>query len=238
MQSGVRANLLGNAQPIAGAPGVATNDGVIDLEAGHGGEQSILKQSSHPIALIFHMAFRLASILVYWLSGLVTKNTVLVFVLVILLVAFDFWTVKNVTGRLLVGLRYWNETKADGTSEWIFESREPGRPANPVDSRIFWIVLYATPVVWMVSTFLAIFSSLFWLPITIIALILSSANLIGFMKCDRDAKAKWSGYATNALGNAAGGGGFMGAIFKQGVSNMVSGFTGGGNNNSGGGATR
>ncbi len=27
----------------------------------------------------------------------------------VLLLAFDFWTVKNVSGRLLVGLRWWNE---------------------------------------------------------------------------------------------------------------------------------
>eukprot|EP01050_Picozoa_sp_SAG11_P010429 SAG11_NODE_1041_length_6056_cov_5.902468_6_plen_102_part_00 len=30
-------------------------------------------------------------------------------VLCILLLAMDFWTVKNVSGRLLVGLRWWNE---------------------------------------------------------------------------------------------------------------------------------
>jgi hypothetical protein len=34
----------------------------------------------------------------------------------------DFWTVKNVSGRLLVGLRWWNEIKEDGESVWVFES--------------------------------------------------------------------------------------------------------------------
>lgn len=33
---------------------------------------------------------------------------------VIVLSAFDFWTVKNVTGRLLVGLRWWSEPRVDG----------------------------------------------------------------------------------------------------------------------------
>lgn len=46
------------------------------------------------------------------------------FITVILLLAFDFWTVKNVTGRLLVGLRWWNRVKEDGTSEWVFESKQ------------------------------------------------------------------------------------------------------------------
>ena len=31
------------------------------------------------------------------------------FIIVVVLSAFDFWTVKNVTGRLLVGLRWWND---------------------------------------------------------------------------------------------------------------------------------
>ena len=41
-----------------------------------------------------------------------------------LLLAADFWTVKNITGRLLVGLRWWNKVNEDGTSEWVFESRK------------------------------------------------------------------------------------------------------------------
>ena len=45
------------------------------------------------------------------------------FITVILLLAFDFWTVKNVTGRLMVGLRWWNRVKEDGSSEWVFESK-------------------------------------------------------------------------------------------------------------------
>jgi hypothetical protein len=49
---------------------------------------------------------------------------VFLFVIVTLLSAFDFWTVKNVTGRLLVGLRWWNDIKDSGENEWIFESRQ------------------------------------------------------------------------------------------------------------------
>lgn len=39
-----------------------------------------------------------------------------------ILAAADFWTVKNVTGRILVGLRWWSRIKDDGKEEWIFES--------------------------------------------------------------------------------------------------------------------
>lgn len=31
---------------------------------------------------------------------------------------------KNVAGRTLVGLRYWNEVDEEGESAWVFESRD------------------------------------------------------------------------------------------------------------------
>lgn len=44
------------------------------------------------------------------------------FIIVVLLSALDFWTVKNVTGRLLVGLRWWNDFDESGKEIWRFES--------------------------------------------------------------------------------------------------------------------
>ena len=92
-----------------------------------------------------------------------------------LLLAFDFWTVKNVSGRLLCGLRWWNETGPDGESVWVFESADPQRPSNPTgeysllnwrgrraeqfclaDTKIFWMVLYVIPLVWFGFAFIAI----------------------------------------------------------------------------------
>lgn len=34
---------------------------------------------------------------------------------------------QNVSGRLLVGLRWWNQVDEDGKSHWIFESRKVSR---------------------------------------------------------------------------------------------------------------
>lgn len=53
-----------------------------------------------------------------------SNNSVLVFIIVALLLAADFWNVKNISGRLLVGLRWWNETTEDGQSVWVFESAD------------------------------------------------------------------------------------------------------------------
>ncbi len=57
--------------------------------------------------------------------------------------------VKNVSGRLMVGLRWWNEVSESGGSDWKFESLEEGqRAVNKKDSFVFWTLLYATPAVW------------------------------------------------------------------------------------------
>jgi hypothetical protein len=82
------------------------------------------KLTSHPTALLFMLLFRSLAIGMYIFGWIFTSNFILAFVMIILFLAFDFWTVKNVSGRLLVGLRWWNEIKEDGSNEWIFESKE------------------------------------------------------------------------------------------------------------------
>ena len=89
---------------------------------GGGGGAKITVRLDHPIALLFHMFFRLLAIVCYVLLALFVDSFVIVFVTVVLLLAIDFWTVKNVTGRLLVGLRWWNEVKENGDTEWKYES--------------------------------------------------------------------------------------------------------------------
>lgn len=79
----------------------------------------------HPIAAFFHVFFRASALIVYLiLSNFVSDHFVELFLTVILLLALDFWTVKNVSGRLMVGLRWWNKVEEDGTSTWMFESKK------------------------------------------------------------------------------------------------------------------
>lgn len=100
----------------------------------------------HLTACFFHLFFKGASIFIYLFCNFIFHSFVLAFVTSVLLLAFDFWTVKNITGRLLVGLRWWNEVKSDGTNVWIFESNE-NRPIHSMDSFLFWSALYGFPAV-------------------------------------------------------------------------------------------
>jgi hypothetical protein len=98
-----------------------------------------------------------------------------------------FWCrvqVKNVSGRLLVGLRWWNNVKEDGTNEWIFESLEDMSQIGYMDSRIFWWSLYVTPAIWAVFCFVSLLKfDLSWCVMCSIAITLSSANIYGYTKC-------------------------------------------------------
>jgi hypothetical protein len=69
---------------------------------------AVITASNHPTATFFHLCFKAGAIVIYILNP---ADYVMVFVAVVLLLAFDFWTVKNVTGRLLVGLRWSNKIK-------------------------------------------------------------------------------------------------------------------------------
>ena len=128
--------------------------------------------SSHPFTLLTFLAFRLGSLLMYLFGVLFIKNFILVFIICLLLLSLDFYYLKNIAGRRLVGLRWWNEVDVkSGESHWVFESRETqqisggeGRQ-NATDKRFFWLAMYAVPVCWVGLAVLAIvrLQSLIWL---------------------------------------------------------------------------
>eukprot|EP00283_Hemiselmis_rufescens_P026791 CAMPEP_0173439112 /NCGR_PEP_ID=MMETSP1357-20121228/20773_1 /TAXON_ID=77926 /ORGANISM="Hemiselmis rufescens, Strain PCC563" /LENGTH=214 /DNA_ID=CAMNT_0014404449 /DNA_START=5 /DNA_END=646 /DNA_ORIENTATION=- len=204
---------------VASAVGAAAFGGSNQQQGGQPGEppqpgESIFKASNHPTALMFHLGFKTAALVMYILGGLISSSFVFSFVIVTLLLAFDFWTVKNVTGRLLVGLRWWNEVNEDGTNEWRFESREDTSRIADIDSRVFWLTLWVTPLVWslfMISTLLSF--NWGWLLCTVVANVLSAANLYGYVRCSRAAKDKVGSLATSV---AAG-------MFSQGLSSRFGG---------------
>ncbi len=73
---------------------------------------------------------------------------------VIIIGSADFWYTKNIAGRLLVGLRWWNEVKEDGTEVWIFESKNESKKniilekEHGGDSTVFWTGLYINGGIW------------------------------------------------------------------------------------------
>lgn len=182
------------------------NDSVaVEVDEEEGTVQAILRQSAHPTVATFHVLFKLTAILSYLILGLFTKSFVIQFVVTVTLLAFDFWIVKNVTGRLLVGLRWWHEVGEDGvTQQWRFESIPDRENLNAMDGRIFWWTLYLSPVVWVLLGVMCILKfNISYLLMVVIALTLSGANIIGYYKCNKDATEQIKNYiGQTVLGHA------------------------------------
>ncbi|XP_056609995.1 Golgi apparatus membrane protein TVP23 homolog B isoform X3 [Triplophysa dalaica] len=123
-------------------------------------------------------------------------------VTIILLLSCDFWTVKNVTGRLLVGLRWWNQVDGDGHSHWMFKSRtETNKNISNSESNIFWLGLIVCPLFWVYFVFSSLFAfNIKWLVLVFMGAVLQWANLYGYVRCKAGGGKKLNDIATNYLG--------------------------------------
>lgn len=142
-----------------------------------------IKAPSHPIVVFFHLLFKILALVTYLIGSLVIKGDnkfVLPFIFTTLFLALDFWITKNVSGRLLVGLRWWNEVKEDGTNVWVFESLEKEALIHPFQSKIFWIGVLVFPIIWIILLFVQIILfSWDWAILCALAVALNGANVTG-----------------------------------------------------------
>ncbi|XP_045894022.1 Golgi apparatus membrane protein TVP23 homolog A-like isoform X2 [Micropterus dolomieu] len=177
-----------------------TEDVELDFAAD---EQERARRSAvirHPLASFFHLFFRVVAIITYLLCDWISENFASCFVLIITLLSFDFWSVKNVTGRLLVGLRWWNQVDEDGKSLWVFEAKKTCRGNNigtEAEARIFWLGLIICPLIWTFFFFTSLFSlKIKWLvrhvtcvhalhieSLVVASISLQVANLYGYLRC-------------------------------------------------------
>lgn len=81
-----------------------------------------IQKSSNPVLCLITILVKLIAISSFILLSIFLQNST-IYLIVILLGAADFWIMKNLSGRKLVGLRWWNEVKENGEEVWIFESK-------------------------------------------------------------------------------------------------------------------
>ncbi|XP_072791578.1 Golgi apparatus membrane protein TVP23 homolog A isoform X3 [Taeniopygia guttata] len=112
--------------------------------------------SRHPLATFFHLFFRVSAIVTYLFCDWFSNSFVACFVTILLLLSFDFWSVKVPT---------------------IAASTE-------AEARIFWLGLIICPVIWTMFFFSTLFSlKLKWLALVIAGISLQTANLYGYIHC-------------------------------------------------------
>jgi len=151
----------------------------------------------HKPAVIFHLLFRTAAILTYLFCGLFNIGFIISFISIVLLCSLDFWVVKNISGRQLVQLRWWNYVDDQGKNKWVFESRQASKNQQstqnhlsssgesfPLESRVFWLSLVAFQVLWALLFLASVFTLHFhWLTVVVVASFMNAANLYGYIRC-------------------------------------------------------
>lgn len=168
------------------------------------------KNFNHPMAALFHLLFKSLALLFYLFGGLFGQDFISTFVAVILLISMDFWVVKNVTGRLLAGLRWSNYIDDEGNSHWIFENKnkpknqeanedededderdffqgsenKQSNSTSTADTFVFWMGLIVAQSMWGLLMFVSLFRlNLHWFMLVSLASVLTFSNLYGYFRC-------------------------------------------------------
>ena len=172
---------------------------------------NFLKYAHNPGIVFFTIFFKGLAIFFFLFLGIFGISDSSIFIIVVLLNSLDFWFVKNISGRVLVGLRWWNEVKEDGTEIWVFES-ENEKKARSIDTTIFWMSIYATPLFWGIFIILEMISLRFmWFLLCIIGFILTFSNAFGYYKCSGDQKKKIQSFLSDKKTEG------INKIFKMGI---------------------
>ena len=86
------------------------------------------KKASNPVVALIHMLLKICAAASFLILGVFTSNDAIIMLIVISLGAMDFWFTKNISGRILVGLRWWNFlNQKTGEERWIYESKNESK---------------------------------------------------------------------------------------------------------------
>nr|ACO14603.1 FAM18B [Caligus clemensi] len=152
-----------------------------EFGGGVGGTRIIL----NPTTTFFHLFFRFFSIFLYIFANYIFSFTS-AFVFLLLLMSMDFWVVKNVTGRIMAGLRWWNYVDENGESRWIFESRpkDSQHVHSSTEIKIFWGTLALAPLIWVMFIFTSFWRlNVQWIVLPFIGILFTGTNLLGYLRC-------------------------------------------------------
>ena len=141
------------------------------------------KKSTYPMISLLTVLIKLASIISFFLFSIFLSNEAIIMFIVVLFGACDFWITKNISGRFLAGLRWYNLLKLETNTEiWVFEGKNEYN-ADFIDKGIFWYSLYFNDIVWIILFLWEIIRLKFdWSFICLILIIFTFTNTYGFYR--------------------------------------------------------
>ena len=145
-----------------------------------------IKKSRNPQVALVTVSLKLLSLLFFLFFSIFTSNDALIMITVIIFIAADFWYTKNISGRILVGLRWWNNyDKETQGNIWKFESKNEIKESN-IDRKTFWISFYGFAACWLfLFVWECIMFNFTWAFLCLISLVISGINVVGFFKCSK-----------------------------------------------------
>ena len=145
-----------------------------------------IKKSRNPQVALVTVSLKLLSLLFFLFFSIFISNDALIMITVIIFIAAAFWYTKNISGRILVGLRWWNNyDKETQGNIWKFESKNEIKESN-IDRKTFWISLYGFAACWLfLFVWECIMFNFTWAFLCLISLVISGINVVGFFKCSK-----------------------------------------------------
>ncbi|KAI1722729.1 NRDE-2, necessary for RNA interference domain-containing protein [Ditylenchus destructor] len=141
----------------------------------------------HPSIVLVHLLFRALGVLFYVFANILSSSFIIQLLALLSLFSADFWTVKNITGRFLVGLRWWSFVDAEGNNHFKFEISKDPQSFDAMERRIFWGALVVAPIFWLLLVSVAFFTFQWqWMIVCLLGLSMTSTNLYMYLRC------KWS----------------------------------------------
>lgn len=159
----------------------------------------------HRGVVLLTFTFRVGALLTYLFCGWFSASFISSFVTIIVLLSMDFWWLKNVSGRKLVGLRWWNTIDPEsGESRWRFESRaeDDPTPQSAAESQLFWMALVGFQLLWAAVLLVTLLTfRLNWFVVALIANVMNGSNLYGYVRCRLgDESGSWTSMLYTLLG--------------------------------------
>lgn len=154
---------------------------------------NFMKNTNHPYICLLHICFKLLSIIIYFLGPLLFRNTkskendfILTFAFTFIMVSIDFYLVKNITGRFLVKMIWWNDIREDYSSSFVFYATDE-TTLNKLEKNIFWYSQYAFFCLWLLQTIQMLISlQICWFLLCVLCLTLSFCNVFNFWKSSKE----------------------------------------------------
>ena len=95
-----------------------------------------------PTAFLLNIILKGIPIGIFFFSGVLVAifNKTLVYQLIVIFVVVEFWFTKNITGRRLIGIRWYFGEDQYGREKLMYECRANDEYISFVSSKLFWIL--------------------------------------------------------------------------------------------------